>query len=297
MASMGTLAFDEYEHPFLIIKDQDHKSCLMELEALKVVIPAGALLEEAEQLLDGGIHPIRIADGFEQVAGIAIEHLDKIIDSVLVDIKGTEPLIQTAKSMLGSKVVNSWHQQMAEIAINAVLTTADMEWRDVDSELIKVGDKVGRRLEDTKLIQGVIVDKDFSHPQMPKKVEDGGRNVPKFSELTAEMLGFAGLIQEISFGTTKDKMLVLEQCKNPRAVTAFIRRGNKMTIEAAKQSLHDALCVICNLILCNCVAYGGGAAEISCALAASQEVDKCLTLEQYTMRVFADMLRLPHGPF
>lgn len=64
--------------------------------------------------------------------------------------------------------VNSCHRQMAEIAVNAVLTVADMQRRDVDFELIKVEGKVGGRLEDTKLIKGVIVDKDFSHPQMPK---------------------------------------------------------------------------------------------------------------------------------
>ncbi|EHH54154.1 T-complex protein 1 subunit epsilon [Macaca fascicularis] len=457
MASMGTLAFDEYGRPFLIIKDQDRKSRLMGLEALKshimaakavantmrtslgpngldkmmvdkdgdvtvtndgatilsmmdvdhqiaklmvelsksqddeigdgttgVVVLAGALLEEAEQLLDRGIHPIRIADGYEQAARVAIEHLDKISDSVLVDIKDTEPLIQTAKTTLGSKVVNSCHRQMAEIAVNAVLTVTDMEQRGVDFELIKVEGKVGGRLEDTKLIKGVIVDKDFSHPQMPKKVEDakiailtcpfeppkpktkhkldvtsvedykalqkyekekfeemiqqiketganlaicqwgfddeanhlllqnnlpavrwvggpeieliaiatGGRIVPRFSELTAEKLGFAGLVQEISFGTTKDKMLVIEQCKNSRAVTIFIRGGNKMIIEEAKRSLHDALCVIRNLIRDNRVVYGGGAAEISCALAVSQEADKCPTLEQYAMRAFADALEV-----
>lgn len=52
--------------------------------------------------------------------------------------------------------------------------------------------------------------------------------MPRFSELTSEKLGFAGLVKEISFGTTKDKMLVIEQCKNSRAVTIFIRGGNKM---------------------------------------------------------------------
>ncbi|EFB15046.1 hypothetical protein PANDA_007160, partial [Ailuropoda melanoleuca] len=457
MASVGTLAFDEYGRPFLIIKDQDRKSRLMGLEALKshimaakavantmrtslgpngldkmmvdkdgdvtvtndgatilsmmdvdhqiaklmvelsksqddeigdgttgVVVLAGALLEEAEQLLDRGIHPIRIADGYEQAARIAIEHLDKISDSVLVDMKDTEPLIQTAKTTLGSKVVNSCHRQMAEIAVNAILTVADMQRRDVDFELIKVEGKVGGRLEDTKLIKGVIVDKDFSHPQMPKQVENakiailtcpfeppkpktkhkldvtsvedykalqkyekekfeemiqqiketganlaicqwgfddeanhlllqnnlpavrwvggpeieliaiatGGRIVPRFSELTSEKLGFAGLVKEISFGTTKDKMLVIEQCKNSRAVTIFIRGGNKMIIEEAKRSLHDALCVIRNLIRDNRVVYGGGAAEIACALAVSQEADKCPTLEQYAMRAFADALEV-----
>uniref|UniRef100_A0A2K5SHM9 T-complex protein 1 subunit epsilon n=1 Tax=Cebus imitator TaxID=2715852 RepID=A0A2K5SHM9_CEBIM len=396
MASMGTLAFDEYGRPFLIIKDQDRKSPNTMRTSLGpngldkmmvdkddgttgVVVLAGALLEEAEQLLDRGIHPIRIADGYEQAARVATEHLDKISDSVLVDKKDTKPLIQTAKTTLGSKVVNSCHRQMAEIAVNAVLTR-----RDVDFELIKVEGKVGGRLEDTKLIKGVIVDKDFSYPQMPKKVEDakiailtcpfeppkpktkhkldvtsvedykalqkyekekfeemiqqiketganlaicqwgfddeanhlllqnnlpavrwvggpeieliaiatGGRIVPRFSELTAKKLGFAGLVQEISFGTTKDKMLVIEQCKNSRAVTIFIRGGNKVIIEEAKRSLHDDLCVIRNLICHNRVVYGGGAAEISCALAVSQEADKCPTLEQYAMRVFADALEV-----
>lgn len=57
---------------------------------------------------------------------------------------------------------------MAEIAVSAILTVADMERKDVDFELIKVEGKVGGKLEDTQLIKGVIVDKEFSHPQMPK---------------------------------------------------------------------------------------------------------------------------------
>lgn len=57
---------------------------------------------------------------------------------------------------------------MAEIAVNAVLAVADLDRRDVDFELIKVDSKVGGKLEDTQLVKGVIIDKDFSHPQMPK---------------------------------------------------------------------------------------------------------------------------------
>ena len=52
--------------------------------------------------------------------------------------------------------------------------------------------------------------------------------MPRFSELTAEKLGKAGLVKELSFGTTKDRMLVIEECLNSRAVTIFIRGGNKM---------------------------------------------------------------------
>lgn len=64
--------------------------------------------------------------------------------------------------------VNKCHRQMAEIAVQAVLAVADMEKRDVNFELIKVEGKVGGRLEDTMLVKGVVIDKDFSHPQMPK---------------------------------------------------------------------------------------------------------------------------------
>lgn len=52
--------------------------------------------------------------------------------------------------------------------------------------------------------------------------------MPRFSELTADKLGHAGIVRELSFGTTKDRMLVIEGCHNSRAVTIFIRGGNKM---------------------------------------------------------------------
>jgi len=64
--------------------------------------------------------------------------------------------------------INKCHRQMAEIAVNAVLSVADLKRKDVDFELIKVEGKVGGKMEDTMLVKGVVVDKDFSHPQMPK---------------------------------------------------------------------------------------------------------------------------------
>lgn len=65
---------------------------------------AGALLEQAEQLLDRGIHPIRISDGYDQAARIAIEQLDKIAETLPCDPNNTEPLIETAMTTLGSKM-------------------------------------------------------------------------------------------------------------------------------------------------------------------------------------------------
>ena len=65
---------------------------------------AGALLEQAEQLLDRGIHPIRVADGYEMAAQAAINELDRISDSFPVDLNNPEPLIKTAMTTLSSKM-------------------------------------------------------------------------------------------------------------------------------------------------------------------------------------------------
>jgi len=121
-------------------------------------------------------------------------------------------------------------------------------------------------------------------------IATGGRIIPRFSEITAEKLGRAGLVREIGFGTTKDRMLIIEECASSRAVTIFIRGSNKMILEEAKRSIHDALCVTRNLIRDNRVVYGGGSPELSCSLVVSDAADKVSSLEQYAMRAFADAL-------
>ena len=52
--------------------------------------------------------------------------------------------------------------------------------------------------------------------------------MPRFEDLTAEKLGRAGVVRELTFGTTRDKMLVIEECANARTVTVFVRGSNKM---------------------------------------------------------------------
>ncbi|KAH8549277.1 T-complex protein 1 subunit epsilon [Umbelopsis sp. PMI_123] len=347
-----------------------------------VVVLAGALLEQCEELLDRGIHPIRIADGFERACSVAVEHLDSISDTIEFSKENVENLYKTARTSLGSKIVSKCHDQFANIAVQAVLSVADLERKDVDFELIKLDGKVGGSLVDTALVQGVVVDKDMSHPQMPREIRDAkiailtcpfeppkpktkhklditsveeykklqdyerskfqemikqvkdtgaslvicqwgfddeanhlllqndlpavrwvggpeieliaiatnGRIVPRFQDLTPEKLGKAGLVRELSFGTTKDRMLVIEECANSRAVTVFVRGGNKMIIDEAKRSLHDAICAVRNLVRDNRVVYGGGAAEISCSLAVSKAADEISTIEQYAMRAYADAL-------
>lgn len=347
-----------------------------------VVVLAGALLDQAEALISRGIHPIRVAQGFDIACTIAVEHMKKICDTINWTKDNVEPLINTAMTSLGSKIVNRCHRKLADIAVNAVLAVADMEYKDVNLDLIKMEGKVGGTLEDSTLIRGIVLDKEMSHPQMPKEIENAkiciltcpfeppkpktkhgahiksaeayqqlydleqkyfvdmvkqvkdtganlvlcqwgfddeanhlllqnqlpavrwvggvemeliaiatnGRIVPRFTEVGADKLGSAGKVREIGWGTTKDKMILIEDCANSKAVTILVRGGNKMVVEEAKRSIHDALCVTRNLIRDNRVVYGGGSVEIACSLAVHQAAEQVSTMEQYAIRAFADAL-------
>ena len=89
-------------------------------------------------------------------------------------------MIKKIKFKFLFRSINKCHRQMAEIAVNAILSVADIERKDVNFELIKVEAKVGGRMEDSMLVKGVIVDKDFSHPQMPK-VRTTKKRIPNLS--------------------------------------------------------------------------------------------------------------------
>jgi T-complex protein 1 subunit epsilon len=347
-----------------------------------VVVLAGALLQKAEHLIDRGVHPLRVSKGFEMAAQVAIENISLISEEVVFTKEDPANLIQTVMTSLGSKIVNNYQKEMATLAVNAVLAVADFERKDVNLDLIKMQGKVGGKLEDTKLVNGILVDKDFSHPQMPKEIKDakvliltcpfeppkpktnhkvviktvdqynalsnieqdyfknmvekvkasganlvicqwgfddeanhllycndlpairwvggveieliaiatGAKIVPRFEEATPDKLGKAGIVREIAFGTTKDRMIVIEGCTNTKAVTVLVRGSSKMLIEEVKRSIHDAICVARNFVRDNRIVYGGGAAEISCSLAVDKAADSVSSIEQYAMRAFADAL-------
>lgn len=136
------------------------------------MVLAGALLEQAEKLLDRGLHPVRIAEGFEQAADVALKHLESISDRVHFTKENTVPLVDTAMTTLSSKIINVYKRKMAQIAVDAVVAVADFENNDVNFDMIRLEGKPGGRLEETELIQGIVIDKEFSHPQMPKDLKD-----------------------------------------------------------------------------------------------------------------------------
>ncbi|KAH0573879.1 TCP-1 chaperonin subunit epsilon [Spironucleus salmonicida] len=340
-----------------------------------VVVIAGALLEQAETLLDKGIHPIRISEGYEQACDIAIKELEKI---AILNQVSRDKLIKSAKTSLGSKIINRHHDHMSELAVDAVLTVKDARG-DVDFDLIKIKTKIGGKLEETQLISGVVLDQDMSHQNMQKdftnakiailtcpfeppkpkttykididsaekynelyrqeqsffidmvdRVKKSGaqvvfcqwgfddeansllqqagisavrwakgediealaittqaRIVARFEDLSADKLGVAASIKVESLGTSSDKVLIVKGEKQSLC-TLFIRGGNALILDEAERSLHDAMCVVRNLVRDPRVVCGGGAAEIYCSLKILEFLSQ--GTEQYAMRAFSEAL-------
>lgn len=350
-----------------------------------VTVLAGSLLEQAERLLDKGIHPLRIAEGYEIACRLALAELESIATTFEFGTGSSgerEPLIRTCMTTLSSKIVGRHKRVLAEMCVESVLAVMDLARRDVNLDLIKVDGKVGGRLEESQLVHGVVLDKDMSHPQMPKQLSDariailtcpfeppkpktkhkvdidtvekfealreterryfsdmvarckaagatlvvcqwgfddeanhllmheglpavrwvggveiellalatGARIVPRFEELEPSKLGRARSVREVAFGTTRDRVLLVEGTPGSRAVTLFLRAGNRMALEEAKRSVHDALCVARNLVRDNRIVYGGGSAELACALAVEAGAAKIGGVEQHAVRAFADAL-------
>jgi T-complex protein 1 subunit epsilon len=101
----------------------------------------------------------------------------------------------------------------------------------------------------------------------------GGRIIPRFSEIKPDKLGRARVVKEVSFGTENEKMVVIEDCQVTKAVTILVKGGSTMIVDEAKRCIHDALCVVRNMIRDSRIIYGGGAAEIACSLAVSTWAD------------------------
>ncbi|MEE9585744.1 MAG: thermosome subunit beta, partial [Nitrososphaerales archaeon] len=136
------------------------------------VVLAGALLEHAEDLLDKDVHSTVIVDGYKEAEAQALKILDKIAIKVSADDEAS--LVKVAKTSLESKLVSDESDELAKIAVDAILTVAETraEGMYVDIDNVKVEKKPGGSLKDTSLIRGIILDKEVVHAGMPKRVED-----------------------------------------------------------------------------------------------------------------------------
>ena len=94
-----------------------------------VVVLAGALLEQAEKLLDRGLHPVRVAEGFEAACKVSLETLEKIADTVHFEKKVDDKvLVETASTTLSSKIINVHKRKMAQIAVRVSVSDTST-WR------------------------------------------------------------------------------------------------------------------------------------------------------------------------
>ena len=123
-----------------------------------VVVIAGALLSAAEQLLEKGIHPQAIAEGFMSAAAKADEILREISIPISLDLN-KEALIQSASTSLNSKVVAQSADLLAPIAVEAVLKVADLTTSPPSADLtdIKLCAKLGGTIDDTELVNGLVL--------------------------------------------------------------------------------------------------------------------------------------------
>jgi thermosome len=346
------------------------------------VIIAGELLSLAEELLDKNIHPTVIIDGYRKASEKALETLNKIAISFDVS-KSKDYLKKAAVTSMASKLVADQKEYLGDMVVKAMLEVADKQADGsykVDVDDVKVEMKTGESLADTKLINGIVIDKEIVHSGMPKRVEKakialldaslendkpeidtkinienpaqieaflkeeeemlsdmvekvaktganvvicqkgiddmaqhflakkgiiairrakksdmeklaraiGGKIVSNIDDISKDDLGFAALVEERKIGD--DKMTFIEGCKNPKAVTILIRGGTERLNKEAERSLHDALCVIRDLIQDPKVVAGGSAPELEMASTLKKYAQTFPGREQLAIRVFAEAL-------
>jgi len=346
------------------------------------VILAGELLGKAEELINKGVHPTVIVEGYIKAADKALETLENI--AIHVKPAEKEFLKKVAATSMASKLVAEKKEQLAQIAVEAVLSVARKVGEDylVDLDDITVEKKTGESLTETRLIEGLVLDKEVVHSGMPKRVEKAkiallesaleikktefdakinierpeqmdsflreeegmlkamvekivtsganvvicqkgiddmaqhflarngvlavqrvkesdikklamatsGKHVTNLEGLSKSDLGFAELVEERKIGD--DKMTFIEGCKNPRSVTILIRGADKRFLDEAERSVHDALCVVRDVVQAPMIVAGGGAPEMEVARALRGYAETLPGREQLAIRSFGEAMEI-----
>jgi len=135
------------------------------------VIIAGELLHRAEELLDQNVHPTVIAKGYRLAEEKAQEILNEIAENV--SEKDDSVLRKIAGTALTGKGAESAKEKLSEIAVKAVKRVIDYENGHIhfDKENIKLEKRTGNSVEDTEMIDGIVLEKEAVHPGMPKMIK------------------------------------------------------------------------------------------------------------------------------
>jgi thermosome len=347
-----------------------------------VVILTGELLGRASELMEKKVHPIVIIDGYRQAEEEALKILEEISEKV--DPKDKAILKKVSMTAMASKLVSQHSSHLSEIAVDAVLQVAEQSngGYEVDLDNIKVEKKPGASLTDTRLVKGLIIDKEVVHDGMPKQVKKasigllnaameiektefdakiaietpeqmqayldqeeqmlrdmaknvkdaginvlfcqkgiddmvqhflaregifasrrlkksdmealakttGGKIVNSVDQLSKEDAGYADLVEERKI--SDDKMIFVEGCKNPKAVSILIRGGTERVVDEADRSIHDALFVVKDVVQEPKIVAGGGSSEIEIARLLREFAEKLAGRERLAVVAFADALEV-----
>ncbi len=390
--SFGDVTITSDGHTILKEMDIQHPAAKMMVEVAKTqddevgdgtttaVVIAGELIGQAEDLVEKNVHPTVIIDGYRKAADKALETLEKI--AIAVKAKDKNSLKKVAMTSMASKLVAENREYLAEIAASAILNVAEkVEGQyKVDLDDVMVEKKAGESLTDTKLIEGIVLDKEVVHPGMPKRIEKakvalldralevektefdaklniespeqmeaflqqeetmlkdmvkkiaqkkvdvlicqkgiddmvqhflarkgilavrrakksdmeklakatGGKVINNLDDFAKEDLGYAELVEERKIGD--DKMTFIEGCKNPRSVAILIRGGTERIVDEAERSIHDALCVVRDVVQEPKIVAGGGAPEMEVARELKEYAGTLPGREQLAVQQYAEAL-------
>ena len=133
------------------------------------VVIAGELLKRAEDLLDQDVHPTVIAHGYRMAA----DRAQVILDEIAVDVKSDDMamLKKLADTAMTGKGAEAAKEKITDLVVRAITMVADADGT-VDTEFVKVEKKVGGSIEESEIVEGMIIDKERVHPAMPRVVKN-----------------------------------------------------------------------------------------------------------------------------
>lgn len=135
------------------------------------VVIAGELLKKAEDLLEKNIHPTVIAKGYK----IAEEKAIEIIKSISKDIdeNNDDLLKKVASTALIGKGAEAAKEVLSDVAVEAVKKVIEKNGNEFvfNKNFVKIEKKVGGSIQDTKLVDGIVIEKEVVHSSMPKRIE------------------------------------------------------------------------------------------------------------------------------
>jgi T-complex protein 1 subunit gamma len=138
-----------------------------------VIILAGEILAQALPQLERNIHPVVIISAFKRALADALKIIEEI--SLPVDISDDKAMYSIIASSIGTKLSSRWSELMCGLALKAVRTVT---WdqggkKEVDIKRYARVEKVpGGEIEDCRVLDGVMLNKDIVHPKMRRKIEN-----------------------------------------------------------------------------------------------------------------------------